>query len=124
MPANMFSWTGVASPIPLRTIASEPYTDTLPGGKNLVLTVVVIARNDYNAFSGLGGQPQIKIGSYQDITLTVYESNGEPNYRQRAKAVQAYIQEWSLLSDTDDLSVYRLTAVGNWSFEDFSGELA
>lgn len=122
VPANMYTWQVTATPIPLRTIASEPYADILPGGKSMTLTAIVIARKNYNPFSGLAGQPQIKIGTYQDVVLTVYTSPGNPNFKQVARANKAYVAEWRLTSDSAELSVYMLTAYGNWKFQDFGGQ--
>jgi len=123
-----YTWAATATGVPLRTIASEPFSDTLKGGAGLIITAIVIARKNYNPFAAGVGMPNVKLRSYQDIIITVYDpvAFGQPApenvaYKQRMRADQAYISEWSLLSDSDELSVYKMVAVGNWKFEDPSG---
>lgn len=119
VPCDYYSARLYTSAIPLPSVASGSYVDMIPGGhKQCVLQARGTWFADFNPFL----DAHLFLMTYKTIRLQIDE--GVSDGPAQLLMPSALITEWILSDEVNGRASFELTAVGDYSFNDFSGSPA
>lgn len=111
LPATWFKWGGQQTVLPLCTVSSTPFADSLFSRKALSLSFGGWWREEVNPFAING---DLKLGSTGICEFKIKDNVV-------AITNKAGVAAWDVTDEADGMCEYSCTLVAMWKFQDWSG---